>query len=123
MVEFPQIQAGQLFDFLETVDQRVSMYEQLSGGLGNVEVVFKELVDGEQGLLVEGIDGILLEDLGQEDLAQGRGQLIDQAADTEIFIVDDVLLGVEDLAEAPPRAARNRPGWRPFPPCRTAVPG
>ena len=41
----------------------------------------------------------LLEDLLQEHLAQRRRQLIDQAADAEVLIVDDKLLGVEHLAD------------------------
>ena len=74
------------------------MDKQLSGRLGHVQVVFEELVDGKQGLLVQRVNGIFLEDLLEEHFAQGRGQLINQAADTQILIIDDVLLGVEDLA-------------------------
>ena len=90
---------GELLDLLQTVDQRVSVDEQLAGGLGDVQVVLKELVDGEQRLLIERVDGVLLEHLGQEDLAECRRQLIDQAADAKVFIVDDGLFGVEDLAD------------------------
>ena len=74
------------------------MDKQLPGGLGNVQVVLKELVDGEQSFLIQRVDGVLLENLLEEHLAQGSRQLIDQAADTQIFIVDDVLFGVKDLA-------------------------
>ena len=54
------------------------MDEQLPGSLGHVQVVFKELVDGEQSLLVQSIDGVLLKDLLEEHLAQDGRQLIDQ---------------------------------------------
>ena len=81
MVELPQVQAGELLDLLQAVDQGVSVDEQLPGGLGDVQVVLEELVDGEQRLLIQRVDGVLLEDLAQEDLAQGGGQLVDQAAD------------------------------------------
>ncbi|MPM26155.1 hypothetical protein SDC9_72656 [bioreactor metagenome] len=55
-------------------------------------------MDGEQRLLVQRVNGILLEDLLQEHLAQCGGKLIDQTADAEVFIVDDVFLRVKDLA-------------------------
>ena len=98
MVELAQVQAGELLDLLQAVHQGVAVDEELPGGLGDVQVVLKELVDGEQGLLVQGIDRILLEHLGQEDLAQGGGQLINQASDAQLLIIDDALLGIEDLA-------------------------
>ena len=84
MVKLTQIQAGELLDFLQAVDQGVTVNEQFPGSLGHVQIVLKELIDGEQGLLIQRIDGVLLEDLGQEDLTQGGGQLIDQAADTQV---------------------------------------
>ena len=74
------------------------MDEQLPGGLGHVQVVLKELVDGEERLLVQCVDGVLFEHLLEEHLAQGGGQLINQPADAQILIVDDVLLRVKDLA-------------------------
>ena len=57
------------------------MDKELPGGLGHVQVVLKELVDGQQGLLVQGVDGALFKDLLEEHLAQNGGQLIDQPAD------------------------------------------
>ena len=74
------------------------MDKQLPGSLGHVQVVLEELVDGEQRLLIQSVDGVLFENLLQEHLAQGSGQLIDQAADTQVLIVDDIALGVEHLA-------------------------
>ena len=73
MVELAQIQAGQLLDLFQTVHQGVAVDEQLPGSLGNVQVVLKELVDGKQGLLIQGIDGVFLEYFTQEDFAQGGG--------------------------------------------------
>ena len=75
------------------------MNKQLTRRLGYVQVVLKELVDGEQRLLVQCIDGVLLEHLLQEHLAQGSRQLIDQPANTQIFVVDDVALRIEHLAD------------------------
>ena len=75
------------------------MYKKLSRSLRYIQAVLKELVDGEQRLLIERIDGILLEHLGQEDLTERRRQLVDEAADAEVFIVDDRLFRLEDLAD------------------------
>ena len=80
VVELPQVQACQLADLLQPVDQGVPVDEQLPGGLGYVQAVLKELVDGKEGLLIQRIQGVLLENLPQEDLAQGGRQLIDQTA-------------------------------------------
>ena len=99
MVELPEIQAGNLLDLLQTIHQGIPVDEQLSGRLGDVEVILEELVDREQRLLIERVDGVLLEDLGQENFTQGRRQLVDQSADAKVFIVDDGFLGVEDLAD------------------------
>ncbi|CAN4027001.1 Lipocalin-like domain-containing protein, partial [Dysosmobacter welbionis] len=98
VVELPQVQARQLLDLLQPVHQSVPVDEQLPGGLGHVQVVLKELVDGEERLLVQCVDGVLFEHLLEEHLAQGGGQLINQPADAQILIVDDVLLRVKDLA-------------------------
>ena len=98
VVELPQVQAGELLDLLQPVDQGVAVDEELPGGLGDVQVVLEELVDGEEGLLVQGVDGVLLEDLHQEHLTQGSGELVDQPPDAQVLIVDDILLRVEDLA-------------------------
>ena len=99
VVELAQVEARELLDLLETVDERISVDEQLSRRFGEDEVVLEELVDREERLLVERVDGVLLEDLLQEHFAQCRRQLINEAADAEVFIADDVLLGVEDLAD------------------------
>ena len=53
MVELPQIQAGELFDLLQAVDQRIAVDKQLAAGLRNVQVVLEELLDGKQRLLVQ----------------------------------------------------------------------
>ena len=82
MVKLAQIQAGELADLFQTVNQGIAVDEQLPGSFGNVQTVLEKLVDGEQGLLVQRIQRILLENFPQEDLTQGGGQLIDQTADT-----------------------------------------
>ena len=99
VIEVAQIQAGQLADLLQAVDQRVAVYEQAAARFGNVQVVLEEALDGEQRLSVERIDALLLEDLAQEGLAQGSGQLVDQAGDAQVIVADDLTLGVEHLAD------------------------
>ena len=99
VVKLAQVKAGELLDLLKPVHQRVSVDEQLAGRFGDVQIVLKELVDREQRLLIERVDGVLLEHLGQEDLAERRRELIDQAADAEIFIVDDRFFRLKDLTD------------------------
>ena len=75
------------------------MDEQLARRFREDQVILEEFVDREERLLVERIDRVLLENLLQEHLAQRRRQLIDQAADAEIFIADDILFRIKDLAD------------------------
>ena len=75
------------------------MYKQLSGGFGYVQVILKEALNGHESLTIQGLQASLLEYLLQKHLAQGGGQLIDQSADTQIFIADDVLLVLKYLAD------------------------
>ena len=51
MIKLAQIQAGQLLDLFQAVHQGVAVDKELPGGLGNVQVVLKELIDGEQRFL------------------------------------------------------------------------
>ena len=75
------------------------MDKELPSRLGYVQVVLKELVDGEQGLLVQCVDGVLLKHLLEEHLAQGGGQLVDQPADAKRAVCNDILLLKEDLPD------------------------
>ena len=69
VIELTQVQTGQLFDLLKAIHQRIAVYEQLTRGLGYVQVVLEELLNREQRLLIERIDRALAEYLGQEHLS------------------------------------------------------
>ena len=99
VLKLTQIKAGQLSDLFQSVYQGVSMYEQLSGGLGYVEVVFKEALNGHQRLAVECFQTAFLEYFLQEHLTKRGGQLIDQTANTQILIADNVLFGLKYLTD------------------------
>ena len=75
------------------------MYKELSRGLRNVEVVFEEALDSEEGLLVEALDAAALEYLLEEHFAEGRRKLIDKTGDAEVIIAYDSALGVEYLGD------------------------
>ena len=53
------------------------MDKELPGRFRHVQVVLEELVDSQQSLLIQGVNGVLLKDLLEEHLAQDGGQLID----------------------------------------------
>ena len=89
MVKFPQVEAGQLFDLFQPVDKGVAVNEQFSGGFRHVQVILKELMDGEESLVVERIDRAGLEDLLEEGLTEGGRQLVDQPGDAEVVIADN----------------------------------
>ena len=92
VVELTQVESRELLDLFKTVDKRISVDEQLARRFREDQVILEELVDREERLLVERIDRVLLENLLQEHFAQCRRQLINNAADAEVVIVDDRLL-------------------------------
>ena len=85
VIELAKVQTGQLFDLLKAVHQRIAVYEQLTRGLGYVQVVLEELLNGEQRLLIERVDRTLVEYFAQEHLAQRDRQLIDQTANAQVL--------------------------------------
>lgn len=76
MVKLPQIETRQLLDLLQAIHQGIAVNKQLTAGLGNIQVVLEELLNGEKGLVIQAFDGAFLKDLTQVLLAQGGGQLI-----------------------------------------------
>ena len=99
VVEFTEVETGELADLFQTVHERISVYEELSGSFGNIEVVFKEALNGHERFAVERIEGTVLENFLQEHFAERGRKLINQTADAEIFVADDILFGVEYLAD------------------------
>ena len=73
VIELPQIQTGELLDLLQPVNQGIAVYEQLSGSFRYIQIVFKELLDGEQSLLIQALDGTLLEYFLEEHFTQVVG--------------------------------------------------
>ena len=98
VLEFAQIQTRQLADFLQTVNQRIPVDKQLSGGFGHVQIVLEEALNGQQSFAVKRFETAALEHFLQEHLAQRGRKLIDQTADAEILVADDALLGFEHLS-------------------------
>ena len=74
------------------------MNVKLSGGLGYIQAVLEELVDGDQSLLVKIIRGLAAEDLLNEHLAQRDRKLIDQTANSKRAVSNNILLRGENLA-------------------------
>ena len=73
------------------------MHKQTAAGFGNVQVVLKKALDGEQRFRVQRINAVLLEYFAQECFAQGGRQLINQAGNAQVIIADDLLFGIKYL--------------------------
>ncbi len=99
VIKLPEVEACELLDFFKPVNEGVSVNKELSRCFGNIEVVLKELLDGEEGFVIEGINGSLLEYLFEEHLAQSGGELIDKAGNTEVIIGNDCPLGIKYLTD------------------------
>lgn len=70
---------------------------KLSGGLGHIQAVLKELVDSGQCLLIKLVRRLAVKYLADKHFAQRNGQLINQASDTQVVVSDNVLIGIEIL--------------------------
>ena len=98
VVELTKIKAGELSDLLKTVNEGVSVYEELSGGFGNVEVVLEEALYGHKSFTVERLKRSLLEYFLEEDLTKSGGELINKSADAEVLVRHNGTLNVKYLA-------------------------
>ena len=74
------------------------MNKQFSRGFRNIQVIFKEPMNRKQCLLIQRIDGALLEHLFQKRLAKSGRQLINQARDPQIVIADNGPLRIKYLS-------------------------
>ena len=99
MLEFAQIETCKLLDLFETVNEGITVHEKLSRGFRNVQVVIEKCVNGLESFSVEAFERAALEYFLKEHFAKSRGELVDKSADTEAFIVDNVLFGIEYLAD------------------------
>ena len=95
VVKFTEVKTCELFDLIQTVNESISVNEHLSGRFGYVQIVREEALNGGEGFSVESLDGALLEDLVEEHFAEGGGKLINQSADTEVFVADDGFIRIE----------------------------
>ena len=68
VLKLAQVKACELTDLFKSVNQSVSVNEQLSGRFGNIQVIFKERLDSLERLSVERFKTALLEHLLQEHL-------------------------------------------------------
>ena len=98
MLKLTKIETCDLSDLLKSVYECISMYEELSRRLGDVEVVLKEALNCHESLAVERLKATLLEYLLQEHLAKSCGKLIDKSADTEVLVAYDILLCLKYLS-------------------------
>ena len=99
MVELAQVESRQFTNLFEAVHERVTVDEQFTGRLGDVQVVLEEGTHGIERLVVERLERAAAEHLLQKHLAQRRRQLVDQPPDAEVLVGDRVLRGIEHLAD------------------------
>ena len=94
-----QIKPCELFDLFKTIDEGISVNKELSGSFGNVQVVFKETLDGKERFLIERFDRASFENFFEEHIAKGGGELIDQTGDAEVVVADDGAFRIEYFAD------------------------
>lgn len=99
VIKLTEVKSRQLTDLFKSVNKRISVDEELSRCLGNIEIVLEEALNGEQGLPVKCLDASLLEHLGEEHLAKSGRELIYKSADAEVFVAYDILFGIEHLSD------------------------
>ena len=99
MVELTEVESGHLLYLVQAVNKSITVNKELSRGLGDIEVILKERLNGDQGLAVECLYRSALESLLEIHLAQRCRQLIDKSADAEILVAENGLFDVEHLSD------------------------
>ena len=56
ILKLSEVKACELLYLLKAVNQSITMNKEFSGCFGNVEVILKELVNGEKSFLVEAVN-------------------------------------------------------------------
>ena len=72
------------------------MHKQTAAGFGNVQVVLKKALDGEQRFRVQRINAVLLEYFAQECFAQVVAA-DKSGGQCQVIIADDLLFGIKYL--------------------------
>ena len=99
VLKLAEIETCDLTDLLKSVYKSVSVYEELSRGLGYVQVVLEERLHGHKSLAIKRLERSLLEHLAEEYLAKSSRELIDKSADAELFVGHNRLFDIEHLAD------------------------
>jgi hypothetical protein len=74
VLELAKIEACELSDLLKTVNERISVYKELSRSLGNVEVILEETLNSHKSFAIERFKATLLKYLLQEHLTEKIGR-------------------------------------------------
>ena len=98
MVKLSHVKAGDFLNLLKSVHKSISVYIKLSGGLGNIQVILKELIYVFKSILIQSFNGVFLKFFVLEHLAESGRQLIDNAAQAQSLIVNDGLFAFKDSA-------------------------
>ena len=99
VVKFPQVQTCQLLDLFQPVYQRIPVYKQLSGSFRNIQIIFKELLNGKQCFVIQRFNAAPLEHFVQESFTQGGRQVVNQACNAQIIVADNGFIRIEDLSD------------------------
>lgn len=87
--EFAQIQTGNLLNFFKPVYQCISVHKQFTRGFGNIQIILKKPLNGEQCFMVKGFYGATLKYFFQEHFTKSSWQLINQTGNTKIVVTDN----------------------------------
>ena len=106
VLKYAKVEACGLFQLIQTVYQSIPVDIELSGGLGHVQIVLKELIDGGESLIIKLVGIASVKDLLDEHLAKRYGKLIDESAYAEGAVGYDLALLKEYLAHV-----KRHPGF------------
>ena len=99
IVKFSEVKSCQFFDFIQAVNESISVNEHFSRGFGNVQIVCKEALNRGKRFSVQSFDGAFFENFVEEHFAKCGGKLIDQSANAEIIVADDGFIRIEHTAD------------------------
>ena len=97
LIEFPYIQSGCFLQPFQPVHQCIPVNVQLSRSFGNIQIVVKEVADGEHRLVIQFLKNVVVKCLLQKKIAQRRRKLVDQPPDSQTVVGGNSLIRFEYL--------------------------
>ena len=85
---------------------------QLTAGFGNIQVILKKFIDRCQCFIIEIVHCQTMQHFLDKHTAERQGQLINQPANAQLFIIDNKFFRFKNLSDLGPKTRLRTPPKR-----------